>query len=75
MIVWIFLAAVILFLALDLGVFNKTPHIISSKEAKWTAIWALSFASLAIYWLYGTIILLIHLLKLAQHLLNSLQVI
>jgi tellurite resistance protein TerC len=47
MIVWIFLAAVILFLALDLGVFNKTPHIISSKEAKWTAIWALSFASLA----------------------------
>jgi tellurite resistance protein TerC len=40
----LFLAAVI-FLALDLGVFNKTPHIISSKEAgKWTAIWvALSF--------------------------------
>lgn len=57
MIVWIsFLAAVLLFLALDLGVFNKTPHIISSKEAgKWTAIWVtLSFLfSGVIYWLYG----------------------
>ena len=58
MIVWIlFLLAVFLFLALDLGVFNKTPHIISSKEAsKWTAIWvSLSFAfSGVIYWLYST---------------------
>ena len=57
MIVWIsFLAAILLFLALDLGVFNKTPHIISSKEAsKWTAIWAiLSFLfSGVIYWLYS----------------------
>ncbi|MFV5689233.1 TerC family protein [Flavobacterium sp. ZT3R25] len=57
MIVWIlFLAAILLFLALDLGVFNKTPHIISSKEAgKWTAIWVtLSFLfSGVIYWLYG----------------------
>ena len=58
MIVWIlFLIAILLFLALDLGVFNKTPHIISSKEAgKWTAIWvALSFMfSGVIYWLYST---------------------
>jgi tellurite resistance protein TerC len=57
MIVWIsFLAAILLFLALDLGVFNKTPHIISSKEAgKWTGIWVtLSFLfSGVIYWLYG----------------------
>ncbi|MFV5695705.1 TerC family protein [Flavobacterium sp. LB3P122] len=57
MIVWIsFLAAILLFLALDLGVFNKTPHIISSKEAgKWTAIWVtLSFLfSGVIYWLYS----------------------
>lgn len=57
MIVWIsFLAAVFLFLALDLGVFNKTPHIISSKEAgKWTAVWVtLSFLfSGVIFWLYG----------------------
>ncbi len=58
MTVWIlFFALVFLILALDLGVFNKTPHIISTKEAsKWTAIWvAVSLAfSGAIYWLYGT---------------------
>lgn len=57
MIVWIsFLTAVFIFLALDLGVFNKTPHIISSKEAgKWTAVWVtLSFLfSGVIFWLYG----------------------
>ena len=56
MIVWIiFLACILIFLALDLGVFNKTPHVISSKEAGiWTGIWvALSFAfSGIIYWLY-----------------------
>lgn len=56
MIVWIFfLITVFIFLALDLGVFNKTPHIISTKEAsKWTAIWVtLSFLfSGVIYWLY-----------------------
>lgn len=56
MLVWIlFLSAIIIFLALDLGVFNKTPHIISTKEAsKWTAIWVtLSFVfSGVIYWLY-----------------------
>jgi tellurite resistance protein TerC len=55
--VWIaFITAVLLFLALDLGIFNKTPHIISSKEAaKWTGIWVtLSFAfSGVIYWLYA----------------------
>jgi tellurite resistance protein TerC len=58
MIVWIlFFALVFIILALDLGVFNKTPHIISTKEAsKWTAIWVtLSIAfSGVIYWLYGT---------------------
>lgn len=57
MIVWIsFLAAILLFLTLDLGVFNKTPHLISTKEAsKWTAIWVtLSFLfSGIIYWLYS----------------------
>ena len=57
MIVWIcFLVAVMAFLALDLGVFNKTPHIISTKEAsKWTAIWVtLSFLfSGVIYFLYS----------------------
>jgi len=57
MIVWItFIIAILLFLALDLGVFNKTPHIISSKEAgKWTGIFVtISFLfSGVIYWLYS----------------------
>ena len=58
MVVWIlFFALVILILALDLGVFNKNPHIISTKEAsKWTAIWvtlSMGFSGV-IYWLYGT---------------------
>ncbi len=57
MIVWIsFIASIIVFLALDLGVFNKTPHIISSKEAgKWTGIFlilSLLFSGV-IYWLYS----------------------
>lgn len=56
MIVWIlFLLGIIGLLALDLGVLNKTPHIISPKEAgRWTAIWvSLSFAfSGVVYWLY-----------------------
>lgn len=56
MTVWIiFIACILLFLALDLGVFNKTPHIISSKEAGiWTGIWVtLSFVfSGVIYCLY-----------------------
>ena len=56
MLVWIcFLTTIFVFLALDLGVFNKTPHIITSKEAgKWTAIFvSMSFAfSGVIYWLY-----------------------
>lgn len=54
--VWeIFIAVVILLLALDLGVFNRKAHIISPKEAaKWTALWvglALLFSGV-IYWLY-----------------------
>lgn len=56
MIVWIsFLSLILVILALDLGVFNRTPHIISSKEAgKWTALWVtVSFLfSGAIYWIY-----------------------
>jgi tellurite resistance protein TerC len=56
MIVWIiFIASILFFLALDLGVFNKTPHIISSKEAgKWTGIFVtISFLfSGMIYWIY-----------------------
>ena len=57
MIVWIlFIVLIFGILALDLGVFNKTPHIISSKEAsKWTAVWiAVSMLfSFVIYWLYA----------------------
>lgn len=58
MLVWgIFIAVILIFLALDLGVFNRTPHIISTKEAtKWTAIWvtiSLLFSGV-IYWLYST---------------------
>jgi tellurite resistance protein TerC len=57
MIVWgIFIAFIILFLALDLGVFNRTPHVIKTKEAAiWTSIWvtvALSFSGV-IYWLFA----------------------
>lgn len=56
MMVWIaFLSLIMIFLALDLGVFNKNPHVISSKEAgKWTALWvSLSFIfSFVVYWLY-----------------------
>ncbi len=58
MAVWIlFFVLVFIILALDLGVFNKKPHIISTKEAsKWTLIWV-SFSMLfsgVIYWLYNT---------------------
>ena len=57
MIVWIiFVALILVFLALDLGVFNRTPHVISTKEASvWTGIWVtVSFLfSGVIYWLYS----------------------
>ncbi|WP_369752358.1 TerC family protein [Flavobacterium sp. WC2409] len=57
MIVWIsFFIIVLIILILDLGVFNKTPHIISTKEAtKWTSIWVtISFLfSGVIYWIYN----------------------
>ena len=57
MLVWIgFLALVTLFLALDLGVFNKNAHVISVKEASiWTTIWvtlALLF-SFVVHWVYA----------------------
>jgi len=57
MTVWIlFLVFVLIALALDLGVFNKNPHVIRTKEASiWTSIWvsiALGFSGI-IYWLYS----------------------
>ncbi|MEL6590159.1 MAG: TerC family protein [Bacteroidota bacterium] len=56
MLVWgIFIAIVIVFLAVDLGVFNREAHVISTREASiWTAVWvtiALSFSGV-IYLLY-----------------------
>ena len=47
---WVgFIAFVLAMLALDLGVFNKTPHVVKAKEAAvWTAVWvglALVFAA------------------------------
>jgi tellurite resistance protein TerC len=56
--VWIiFIACVIVFLAVDLGVFHKEDHVIKSKEAGiWTAIWvtiALAFSGV-IYWLFSS---------------------
>lgn len=57
MIVWgLFLLGILLFLALDLGVFNRNSHVISVKEAStWTLVWVtMSFLfSGVIYWLYG----------------------
>ncbi|MET0760293.1 MAG: TerC family protein [Flavobacterium sp.] len=57
MIVWIlFLTAILIFLALDLGIFNRTPHLINTKEASmWTALWvSLSFVfSGVVYWIYS----------------------
>ena len=55
--VWIvFIAFILIFLAIDLGVFNKENHVIKTKEASiWTAIWvtiALSFSAV-IYWLFS----------------------
>lgn len=55
--IWIvFIAFILVFLALDLGVFNKENHVIKTKEATiWTAIWvtvALSFSGV-IYWLFA----------------------
>jgi tellurite resistance protein TerC len=58
MMVWgLFLLGILIFLALDLGVFNKNPHKISVREASfWTGLWiSLSFLfSTVIYWLYNT---------------------
>ncbi len=57
MIIWVaFIFLIFIFLALDLGVFNKKDHIIRSKEAAiWTAVWftvAMSFSTV-IYWLFS----------------------
>ncbi|SHJ05760.1 tellurite resistance protein TerC [Arenibacter nanhaiticus] len=58
MLIWgAFIGLIIVFLALDLGVFHKNDHVIKTKEAGiWTAIWvtvALSFSGV-IYWLFSS---------------------
>lgn len=55
--IWVsFISLIIVFLALDLGVFNKKDHVIKSREAGiWTAVWvsiALGFSGV-IYWLFS----------------------
>ncbi|MEB2775213.1 TerC family protein [Algoriphagus sp. D3-2-R+10] len=55
--VWIiFIFCILLFLALDLGVFNKKAHVIKSKEAAiWTGIWVLVATSFSgvIWWIFS----------------------
>jgi tellurite resistance protein TerC len=53
MIVWIFLAAVILFLALDLGVLTKHLTLSVLKKGKMDCNIRFMFSGV-IYWLYGT---------------------
>ena len=56
MILWIiFIVLICFFLALDLGVFNKNPHVVTTREAfGWTALWvsvSLLF-SIVVYYAY-----------------------
>tara|TARA_R110000868_G_scaffold257575_3_gene514786 strand:+ start:20181 stop:21134 length:954 start_codon:yes stop_codon:yes gene_type:complete len=58
MLIWgSFIFLIIIFLALDLGIFHKHEHVIKSKEASiWTAVWvcvAFSFSGV-IYWLFSS---------------------
>lgn len=58
MLLWAgFIAVILFFLALDLGVFNRKAHVISTKEASvWTGVWvsvALAFSG-GIYLLYDS---------------------
>ena len=61
MLPWIlFIAVILIFLALDLGVFNRTAHVIKTKEAAiWTTVWvsiALAFSGV-IWWLFSNSII------------------
>lgn len=55
--VWIlFIACILVFLALDLGVFNREAHVIKTKEAAiWTGIWVLvaTLFSGVIWWVFS----------------------
>ncbi len=61
MLVWaLFIFLIVIFLALDLGVFNKSDHVIKAKEASiWTSVWvsiAMAFSAV-IYWLFDSAII------------------
>lgn len=51
--VWVFAITVVIMLLLDLGVFNKKSHVVSSKEATiWTIVWislAMIFSGVVYY--------------------------
>ncbi|MEB2785634.1 TerC family protein [Algoriphagus persicinus] len=55
--VWIiFIICILIFLTLDLGVFNKKAHVIKSKEAAiWTGIWVLVATAFSgvIWWIFS----------------------
>jgi tellurite resistance protein TerC len=55
MVVWIgFLILIFIFLALDLGVFNREPHKISTKEALgWTALWVFMALLFSVFIYFG----------------------
>jgi tellurite resistance protein TerC len=55
--VWGFAVTVVIMLLLDLGVFNKKSHEVSSKEATiWSIVWiSLSMIfSGVVYWVFNT---------------------
>ena len=54
--VWLFGATVLVMLLLDLGVFHKKSHIISSKEAVvWSAVWIMltMLFSVVLFWVFN----------------------
>jgi tellurite resistance protein TerC len=55
---WVgFIAFVLAMLSIDLGVFNKTPHVVKAKEAlTWTAVWV----GLALVFALGLAVLVDH---------------
>lgn len=55
MIIWLgFIALVMVFLALDLGVFNRKAHVIGTREAlAWTSVWILVSLAFSVFVYYA----------------------